>query len=101
MSTSSHPVKRSEQLEKEIFKKDITILVLSKIRHKRIKPARLSTFVTLIRNITTPPLKWYIIKSVPSYSNITKNYMLCQQEKFEIFSIAPATVSTKSEEFSK
>ena len=24
-----------------------------------------------------PTLKWYIIKSVPSYSNITKSCMLC------------------------
>ena len=31
----------------------------------------------------TPTLKWYIIKSVPSYSNITKNCML-SHENFEI-----------------
>ena len=31
-----------------------------------------------------PTLKWYISKSVPSYSNITKSCMLCLHEKFEI-----------------
>ena len=36
------------------------------------------------RHNITPPLKWYIVKSVPSYSNITKSYMLCLHEKFEI-----------------
>ena len=36
-------------------------------------------------NITpTLKLKWYIVKSVPSYSNITKICMLCLHEKFEI-----------------
>ena len=29
-------------------------------------------------------LKWYIIKSVPAYSNISKKCQLCLQEKFEI-----------------
>ena len=32
----------------------------------------------------TPSLKWSIIKSVPAYSNISKKYQLCLQEKFEI-----------------
>ena len=32
----------------------------------------------------TPTLKWYIVKSMPSYSNITKSCMLCLHEKFEI-----------------
>ena len=31
-----------------------------------------------------PPLKWYIIKSLPAYSNISKKCQLCLQEKFEI-----------------
>ena len=36
-------------------------------------------------NITpTLKLKWYIVKSVPSYSTITKSCMLCLHEKFEI-----------------
>ena len=35
------------------------------------------------QNITTA-LKWYIVKYVPSYSNITKSYVLCPHEKFEI-----------------
>ena len=34
-------------------------------------------------NITTI-LKWYIIKSVPSYPNTTKICMLCLHGKFEI-----------------
>ena len=36
------------------------------------------------RHNITPTLKWYIVKSVPSYSNITKSCMLCLHEKFEI-----------------
>ena len=32
----------------------------------------------------TPTLKWYIVKSVIPYSNITKRCGLCLQEKFEI-----------------
>ena len=32
----------------------------------------------------TPTLKWYIIKSVPFYANITKSWVLCLHEKFEI-----------------
>ena len=34
-------------------------------------------------NITST-LKWYITKSMPSYSIITKSCMLCLHEKFEI-----------------
>ena len=36
------------------------------------------------RHNITPTLKWYIVKSVPSYSNITKSCTLCLHEKFEI-----------------
>ena len=36
------------------------------------------------RHNITPTLKWYTIKSVPSYSNITKSCMLCIDKKFEI-----------------
>ena len=36
------------------------------------------------RHNITPILKWYILKSVPSYFNITKSSMLCLLEKFEI-----------------
>ena len=32
----------------------------------------------------TPTLKWYIVKSVPSYSHITKSCMLFLHEKFDI-----------------
>ena len=35
------------------------------------------------QNITTA-LKWYIVKYVQPYSNITKSYVLCLHEKFEI-----------------
>ena len=31
-----------------------------------------------------PELKWYIVKTVPGYSNITKRCMLCLHEKYEI-----------------
>ena len=36
------------------------------------------------RHNITPTLKRYIVKSVPSYSNITKSCMLCLHERFEI-----------------
>ena len=39
------------------------------------------------RHNITPTLKWYIVKSVPSYSNITKSCVLCLHAyayKFEI-----------------
>ena len=36
------------------------------------------------RHNITPTLKWYIVKSVLSYSNITKSCMLCLHEKFQI-----------------
>ena len=36
------------------------------------------------RHNITLTLKWYIVESVPSYSNITKSCMLCLHEKFEI-----------------
>ena len=32
----------------------------------------------------TPNLKWYIIKTVPGYSNISKRCMLCLHKKYEI-----------------
>ena len=32
----------------------------------------------------TPALKWLIVRTVPSYSNITKKYLLCLYEKSEI-----------------
>ena len=31
-----------------------------------------------------PNLKWSKVKSVPSYSNISKNCLLCLQEKLQI-----------------
>ena len=36
------------------------------------------------RHNVTPTLKWYIVKSVLSYSNITKSCMLCLHKMFEI-----------------
>ena len=36
------------------------------------------------RHNITLTLKWYIVESVPSYSNITKSCMLCLHKKFEI-----------------
>ena len=32
----------------------------------------------------SPNLMWCIVKSVPGYSNISKRYMLCVHEKYEI-----------------
>ena len=37
---------------------------------------------TQMKNTITPTLKWYIVKSVPSYSNITKGFMLWLHKKF-------------------
>ena len=37
-----------------------------------------------LKHKVTPKLKWSILKTVPSYSNITKRCKLCLQEKFEI-----------------
>ena len=36
------------------------------------------------RHSITPTLKWYIVKSVPSYSNIMKSCMLHLHKKFKI-----------------
>ena len=50
------------------------------------KETTLSSYIWEIKdqlNIT-PSLKWYIVKNVPSYSNISKRCQLCLHEKFEI-----------------
>ena len=31
-----------------------------------------------------PTLKWSIVKSVPSYSNVSKKYLLCLHKKLEV-----------------
>ena len=51
-----------------------------------------STYTTLSKYVREvkrmfkimPSLKWYIIKSLPAYSNISKKFQLCLQENFEI-----------------
>ena len=50
-----------------------------------------------------PSLKWYIIKSVPAYSNISKKCQLCLQEKFEILNYPNPNelLNKRSELFSK
>ena len=55
------------------------------------------------RHNVTPTLKWYIVKSVPSYSNITKSCMLSLHEKFEIptYPNQGELLNKKSERFSK
>ena len=40
----------------------------------------------------TPNLNWEIVPSVPAYSNITKRYILCLYENFEL----PPTQTKKS-----
>ena len=53
------------------------------MRHKWTKPLWQKKYVWKLKrkhNII-PTLKWCIIKSVPSYSNITKSCMLCLHEK--------------------
>lgn len=51
-----------------------------------IKDTTLSSYIWEMKEKfnVTPSLKWYIVKSVPSYSNISKRCQLCLQEKFEI-----------------
>ena len=39
-----------------------------------------------LKHNVTSTLKWYILKSVTPYSNITKKCRLCLHEKFEILS---------------
>ena len=39
-----------------------------------------------LKHSVTPTLKWYILKCVVPYLNITKKCRLCLQEKFEILS---------------
>ena len=55
------------------------------------------------RHNITPTLKWYIVKSVPSYSNITKSCMLFLHEKFEILTYPnrDELLNKRSELFSK
>ena len=50
-----------------------------------------------------PSLKWYIIKSLPAYSNISKKFQLCLQENFEILNYPNSNelLSKSSEPFSK
>ena len=58
---------------------------LQKLRYKWRNPPSQSMFwKKKQRHNITPTLKWYTIKSVPSYSNITKSCMLCIDKKFEI-----------------
>ena len=78
-------IKRIQELQKEIFKKIYNLISSFKIQTQRNK-------TTLAKNVwelkqkhnIAPALKWYIVKSIPSYFNITKNCMLCPHEKFEI-----------------
>ena len=44
----------------------------------------LSKYVWEVKRKLKIMLKWYIVKSVPAYSNIFKKCELCLQEKFEI-----------------
>ena len=50
----------------------------------------LSKYIWEMKDIhnKTPTLKWSIIKTVPTYSNILKKCALCLQEKFEIINYA-------------
>ena len=47
-----------------------------------------------------PSLKWYIIKSLPAYSSISKKCQLCLQKKFEILDYPnPTQLLNKRSEF--
>ena len=53
--------------------------------HKSTTLAKCIWDLKLKHNVT-PTLKWYILKSVASYSNNTKKCRLCLQGKFKILS---------------
>ena len=51
----------------------------------------------------TPVLKWYVVRTVPSYSNITKRCLLCLHKKSEIlyYSNTEELLNKKSELIAK
>ena len=81
-----HPDKVSLGIAEGDFEKRYYNHINSFKNETRINKTTLARYVweQKRRHNITPTLKWYIIKSVPSCSNITKSCMLCLHEKFEI-----------------
>ena len=77
-------IKSTQELEKEILKKSIHISSFK--NETQMNKTTLAKYVwkQKQRHNITPTLKLYIVKSVPSYTNITRSCMLCLHEKFEI-----------------
>ena len=50
---------------------------------KYVNETSLSKYIWEMKDIS-PNLMWFIVKSVPDYSNISRRCMLCLHEKYEI-----------------
>ena len=86
VSTSGHPDKVYLGTAEGDFKKRYYNHISSFKNETQMNKTTLEKYVwkQKQRHNVKPTLKWYIVKSVPSYSNITKSCMLCLHEKFEI-----------------
>ena len=86
VSTSRHPDKAYLETAEGDFKKRYYNHISSFKNKTKINKTTLAKYFRELKqkhNIT-PTLIWYFVKSVPSYSNITKICMLCLHEEFEI-----------------
>ena len=105
VSTSGHPDKVYLGTAEGDFKKRYYNHIISFKNETQMNKTTLTRYVweQKQRHNITPTLEWYIIKSVPSHSNITKNCMLCLHEKFEIltFSNQDELLNKRSEFVSK
>ena len=86
VSTSGHPDKVYLRTAEGDFKKRYYNHISSFKNESQMNKTTLAKYFweqNQWHNIT-PTLKRYIVKPMPSYSNITKGCMLCLHEKFEI-----------------
>ena len=86
VSTSGHPDKVYLGTAAEDFRKRYYNHINSFKNETQMIETTLAKYIweQKQRHNIKPTLKWYIVKSVSSYSNITKSCMLCLHEKFEI-----------------
>ena len=79
-------IKFTYELQKEILKKRCYNHISSFQNETQMNktPSAKNVWEQKQRQNATLLLKWYIVKSVPSYSNTAKSCMLCLHEKFEI-----------------
>ena len=86
VSTSGHPDKVYLGTAAEDFRKRYYNHINSFKNQTQMIETTLAKYIweQKQRHNIKPTLKWYIVKSVSSYSNITKSCMLCLHEKFEI-----------------